>query len=162
MRSLTTGALAAAGRKRRGYKEGGLAYGEITARGSFYSAVLPSQVHVFLNRICLRAASGSGRSFGWRAPLIPHPMHKSVSPRRRAALIQTCEGNQEEYRTERGALSHHRASRTGAYMRCKFPYRPRRKLARQAQRQHHADDAALPPRPRVALSIQTSSETAFP
>jgi len=27
------GALAAAGRKRRGFKEGGLSYGEMTARG---------------------------------------------------------------------------------------------------------------------------------
>ena len=40
------------------------------------------------------------------------------SPRRRAALIQT-HGDQEEYgtETERGASSHHRASRPGAFMR---------------------------------------------
>ena len=39
------GALAAAGRKRRGFKEGGLAYGEMTARGFVNSAILPSGVH---------------------------------------------------------------------------------------------------------------------
>ena len=42
------GAPAAAGRKRRGFKEGGLAYGEVTARGPVNSAALPSRVHGFL------------------------------------------------------------------------------------------------------------------
>ena len=41
------GALAAAGRKRRGFKEGGLAYGEMTARGLVNSAILPSRIHFF-------------------------------------------------------------------------------------------------------------------
>ena len=35
------GALAAAGRKRRSFKEGGLAYGEVTARGAQFD-VAPS------------------------------------------------------------------------------------------------------------------------
>ena len=46
------GALAAAEHKHRGFKEDGLAYGEMTARGFVNSAVLPSRVHVFLNRLC--------------------------------------------------------------------------------------------------------------
>ena len=46
------GALAAAGRKSRSFKEGGLAYGELTARGYVNSAILPSRVHVFPNRLC--------------------------------------------------------------------------------------------------------------
>ena len=36
------GALAAVGRKRRDFKEGGLAYSEITARGFVNSAIPPS------------------------------------------------------------------------------------------------------------------------
>ena len=47
MRSLAMGALAAAGRRRRGSREGGLACGKLTARGFVNGAVLPSQVHVF-------------------------------------------------------------------------------------------------------------------
>jgi len=39
------GALAAAGRMRSGFKDGGLAYGEMTARGFVNSAALPSRVH---------------------------------------------------------------------------------------------------------------------
>ena len=46
------GALAAAGRKRLGFKEGGLAYCETTAQGSVNSAILPYQVHVFMNHLC--------------------------------------------------------------------------------------------------------------
>jgi len=46
------GLAATAGRKRRGFKKGGLAYCEITAQGLVNSAVLPSRVHVFLNRQC--------------------------------------------------------------------------------------------------------------
>jgi len=46
------GALAAAGCQRRGFKEVGLAHGEMTARGFVNSAILPSRVHVFLNRLC--------------------------------------------------------------------------------------------------------------
>jgi len=46
------GALAAAGRNRCGFKEGGLAYGEMTARGFVNSAILPIRVHVFLNHLC--------------------------------------------------------------------------------------------------------------
>ena len=56
------GLAATAGRKRRGFKKGGLAYCEITAQGLVNSAVLPSRVHVFLNRLCRRAAWGEG---GW-------------------------------------------------------------------------------------------------
>jgi len=41
------GALAATGRKRRGFKEGGPKYGKMTARGFVNSTVLPSRVHVF-------------------------------------------------------------------------------------------------------------------
>ena len=52
LRSLAMGALAAAGCKRRGFKEGGLAYGEMTSRGFVNSAALPFRVHVFLNRLC--------------------------------------------------------------------------------------------------------------
>ena len=46
------GALAAAGRKHCGFKEDGLAYGEMTARGSANNVALPSRVHVFLSRLC--------------------------------------------------------------------------------------------------------------
>ena len=52
-----------------------------------------------------------------------------------------------------GALSRHCVSRTGAFVGCQCPYRSRIKLNRQAQCQDHAGEAALPPRPRVALSI---------
>ena len=38
----------------------------------------------------------------------------------------------------------------------------RRKVTWQDQRQHHAGEAALPPRPRVAPSIQISSEALKP
>jgi len=38
----------------------------------------------------------------------------------------------------------------------------RRELTRHAQRQHHAGEAALPPRPRATPSIQTSSGVVFP
>jgi len=57
------GALAAAGRKRRGFKEGGLAHGEITARGFVNSAVLPFRIHIFLNRCAdvPRGEVGGGR-----------------------------------------------------------------------------------------------------
>jgi len=41
------GALAAAGRKRRDFKEGGVVYGEMTARGS-----VNSPEYTFLNRLC--------------------------------------------------------------------------------------------------------------
>ena len=49
------GALAAARRKHCGFKEGGLAYGEMTARDFTNSAVLPSRVLLstrLLDRLC--------------------------------------------------------------------------------------------------------------
>ena len=50
---LTTGALAAAGQRRCGFKEYGLAYGEMTAaRGFVNSAILPLSSARFLNRLC--------------------------------------------------------------------------------------------------------------
>ena len=45
------GALVVAGRKRRGFKESELAYGEMTSRWPVNSAVLPPRAHVFL-RCC--------------------------------------------------------------------------------------------------------------
>jgi len=39
--------LVASGRKRRGFKEGGLAYGDATARWFVNSAILPSRLHFF-------------------------------------------------------------------------------------------------------------------
>ena len=50
--TMGAGALAVAGRKRRGFKEDRLAYGEITSRWFVNRAALPSRVHVFLNRLC--------------------------------------------------------------------------------------------------------------
>jgi len=41
--SLRTGTLAAAGRKRRGFKEGVLAYGALAARGFVNGATLTSR-----------------------------------------------------------------------------------------------------------------------
>ena len=42
------------------------------------------------------------------------------------------------------------------------PFRPRRILTRQGQRQGHACEEAFPPKPRVTLPIQISSEAAIP
>ena len=61
---------------------------------------------------------------------------------------------------ERGASSHHRAS-SGTCMGRNCPYRPRRKLTRKAQRQHHAGEASFPPRPRVAPSNRISSSAPY-
>ena len=47
------------------------------------------------SRYCPLAWGGGGWSFGWRTLLTPHPSRKSMSPRRRVALIQTYGGSRK-------------------------------------------------------------------
>ena len=56
---LTMGALAVAGHKRCGFKEGRLAYGEMTARGFVNSAIL--HTHTYSEPFVLTAAWERGR-----------------------------------------------------------------------------------------------------
>jgi len=129
------------------------------------------------------AWGGGGWLFGWRALLTPQPAHKSMSPRRRAALIQTLGGLRRirspccycldpapplregggcirRIRNERGASSHQRASRP-SFEGVKVPLSSEEKT----------DSASSTPAPcrrsspsakAAGKSIQISSEAAFP
>jgi len=72
-----------------------------------------------------------------------------MSPRQWAALIKTHGGSRRtQNRAGRFVAPSCITIRRSLYGE-KCPYRPRGKLTRQAQRQHHAGEAAPPSRPRV-------------
>jgi len=59
------GALAVVGRERRDFKEGGLAYGEMTARGFANSAVLPPIKRTFSEPFVLTCRVGRWGMIVW-------------------------------------------------------------------------------------------------